>query len=77
LIDTNQPTLGDPEADRPEPDLPRFDFGHQYEVTGRSLLLFELIKAREVPDLKAPAVALPAEPEPVAPIRRAAPPDQA
>ena len=77
LIDTNQPTLGDPEADRPEPDLPRFDFGHQYEVTGRSLLLFELIKAREVPELKSLAVALPAEPEPAAPIRRATPPDQA
>jgi glycogen operon protein len=33
LIDTNRPDVD---------DLPRFPFGHQYEVTGRSLLLFML-----------------------------------
>jgi glycogen operon protein len=33
LVDTNQPDLD---------ELPRFDFGHSYEVTGRSLLLFIL-----------------------------------
>ena len=33
LIDTNQPNLS---------GLPRFPFGHVYEVTGRSLLLFML-----------------------------------
>jgi glycogen operon protein len=33
LVDTNQPTLA---------GLPRFSFRHQFEVTGRSLLLFML-----------------------------------
>ena len=33
LVDTNQPNLN---------GLPRFDFEHGYEVTGRSLLLLEL-----------------------------------
>ena len=33
IIDTNQPELS---------DMPRFAFGHDYEVTGRSLLLFML-----------------------------------
>ena len=33
LVDTNQPGLADP---------PHFPFGHDYEMTGRSLLLFEL-----------------------------------
>jgi glycogen operon protein len=33
LVDTNQPGL---------PGMPRFQFGHIYEVTGRSLLLFML-----------------------------------
>ena len=34
LADTNMPDL---------PEGSRFDFGHVYEVTGRSLLLFELV----------------------------------
>jgi glycogen operon protein len=37
LVDTNQPDLEEP---------PRFDMGHEYEVTGRSLLLFELKRPR-------------------------------
>jgi isoamylase len=37
LIDTNRPDLD---------ELPRFDFDHTYEVTGRSLLLFILEPAR-------------------------------
>jgi glycogen operon protein len=39
LLDTNQPDL----------DEARFDFGHQYGVTGRSLLLFELVPERARP----------------------------
>jgi len=37
LVDTNRPDLD---------ELSRFDFGHSYEVTGRSLLLFILEPAR-------------------------------
>jgi len=41
LVDTNLPD----EDEDPE-DAVKFDFGHQYEVTGRSLLLFLLRPAR-------------------------------
>ena len=40
LIDTNEPERNDP---------PLFDFGHRYEVTGRSLLLFVLITEDKQP----------------------------
>jgi len=48
LLDTNQP-----EPDRPKP----FEFGHDYVVTGRSLLLFKL--SRDRPRNDAPASASP------------------
>ena len=35
-----------PEEDEDPEDAVRFDFGHRYEVTGRSLLLFVLRPAR-------------------------------
>ncbi len=40
LIDTNDPARRDP---------PAFDFGHRYEVTGRSLLLFVLATEERQP----------------------------
>jgi glycogen operon protein len=48
LLDTNQPEPG-----RPKP----FEFGHDYVVTGRSLLLFKLSRDRSRSD--APASASP------------------
>jgi isoamylase len=77
LIDTNQPTLGDAENGGQDPDLPRFEFGHEYAVTGRSLLLFELVKVREATEVKPPVAAAPAEPEAVPAGQKPAPPDQA
>jgi glycogen operon protein len=38
MIDTNQPSIRGQE---------RFEFGHEYSVTGRSLLLFELQRDEE------------------------------
>ena len=46
LLDTNQPEPG-----RPKP----FEFGHDYVVTGRSLLLFKLSRERSRSDAPAPA----------------------
>jgi len=46
LLDTNQPEPG-----RPKP----FEFGHDYVVTGRSLLLFKLSRDRSRSDAPAPA----------------------
>jgi glycogen operon protein len=57
LVDTNTPDTDHPDA---------FDIGHQYQVTGRSLLLFVLKTEQklEAPKLAEGASAV-TEPEPV------------
>ncbi len=42
LVDTNLP-----DEDEDPDERPRFTFGHEYQVTGRSLLLFELRPAKQ------------------------------
>jgi isoamylase len=58
LVDTNRPDLD------AEEQQPVFPFGHDYAVTGRSLLLFELRRARQrrVADPESPVARLPVPP---------------
>ncbi len=46
LIDTNQDV---------DPDETRFEFGSEYIVTGRSLLMFELVLDKEYAEARAAA----------------------